>query len=83
MYSVSRTRKDSPITNNILEVVKRDDGTFDLFLNRKLDRNRIPEVWLPDELCVRFGYCGDEYESILSEVNQNGRATVEFGSARK
>jgi len=75
---VSRTRKDSPITNTILELVKRDDGTFDLFLNRKLDRNRIPETWLPDELCVRFGFCCDEYDSILREVNQSGRATVEF-----
>jgi hypothetical protein len=75
---VSRTRKDSPITNTILEVVKRDDGTFDLFLNRKLDRNRIPETWLPEELCVRFGFCGEEYDSILHELNQNGRATIEF-----
>ena len=75
---MSRTRRDSPITNTILEVIKRDDGTFDLFLNRKLDRNRIPETWLPEELCVRFGFCGDEYDSILRELNQNGRAIVEF-----
>ena len=75
---MSQTRKDSPITNTILEVIKRDDGTFDLFLNRKLDRNRIPETGLPDELCVRFGFCGSEYDSILRKVNRNGRATVEF-----
>jgi hypothetical protein len=78
MCSVSRTRKDSPITSTVLEVVKRDDGTFDLFLNRKLDRNGIPEKWLPDELCVRLGFCCDEYDSILREVNQSGRARVEF-----
>jgi len=59
-------------------VVKRDDGTFDLFLNGKLDHHRIPETWLPDELCVRFGFCGDEYDSILLELNENGRATVKF-----
>ena len=75
---MSRTRKDSPTTKRVLEVVKRGDGTFDLFLNRKLDRNRISEMWLPDELCVRFGFCGDEYDSILRDVNQNGRATVVF-----
>jgi hypothetical protein len=78
MCNMSRTRKDSPITNTVLELVKRDDGTFDLFLNGKLDRNQILETWLPDDLCVRFGFCGDEYDSILREVNQNGRATVEF-----
>jgi hypothetical protein len=58
--------------------VRREDGTFDLFLNRKLDRSRIQEQWLPEELCVRFGFCGEEYDSILREVDQNGRTTVEF-----
>jgi len=48
-------------------------------LNRKLDRNDIPETWLPERLCVRFGFCGEEYDSIPREVNQNGRATVVFG----
>lgn len=76
---MSRTRKDlKKIRNKVLEVVKRDDGTFDLFLNRDLDRSCIPEQWLPEELCVRFGFCGDEYNSILQEVHQNGRSTVEF-----
>lgn len=47
--------------------------TCDLILNRKLDRNNIPEVWLPDEHCAHFGVCGEEYDSILRELNQNGR----------
>jgi hypothetical protein len=77
---VSRTRTGSnQIKNTVLEVVKKDDGIFDLFLNRKLDRNDIPETWLPERLCVRFGFCGEEYDSIPREVNQNGRATVVFG----
>jgi hypothetical protein len=42
---VSRTRKDSnQIKKTVLEVVKKNDGTLDLFLNRKLDRNNIPET---------------------------------------
>jgi hypothetical protein len=58
---VSRTRKDANQTaSTALEVVKREDGTFDLLLNRKLDRSRIPEAWLREELCVRFGFCGEE-----------------------
>jgi hypothetical protein len=76
---VSRTRKDSnQIKNTVLEVVKKNDGTFDLFLNRQLDRNNIPETWLPEQLCLRFGFCGEEYDSILREVNQNGRTTIVF-----
>jgi len=76
---VDRTRKDSNYpARTTLELIKRDDGTFDLFLNHKLDRSRIPEMWLSEELCVRFGFCGEEYDSILREVNQNGRTVVGF-----
>ena len=76
---MSRTRKDSnQYANTVLEIVKTDDGTFDLFLNRKLDRSRIPETGLPEQLCGRFGFCGDEYDSILREINQTGSKTLVF-----
>jgi predicted SpoU family rRNA methylase len=76
---VSQTRKDSNQTaNTVLEVVKTDSGTFDLFLNGKLDRERIPEKWLNEELCVRFGFCGEEYESILDELTKAGRKRLVF-----
>lgn len=72
---MSRTRKDSRQgTVTVIEVIKREDGTFDLFLNRRLDGERIHEDWLEDVLCVRFGYCADEFDAILLELNQNGRA---------
>ena len=61
-----------------LEVVKMDDGTFDLFLNHTLDRRGITEQWLPEELCVRFGFCGEEYRSILCELKQKRRITLLF-----
>jgi hypothetical protein len=73
---VSRTRKDSrKATNRVLEVVRMDDGTFDLFMNGKLDRERIPEDGLNEQLCVRFGFCGEEYDSILHELAENGRSS--------
>jgi hypothetical protein len=76
---MSRTQKDSKqIKNTVLEVVKRGDCTFDVFLNGQLDSSHVAERWLPEELCVRFGFCGEEYDSFLREVNQNGRATVRF-----
>lgn len=64
--------------NRVLEVVKRLDGTFDLFLNRKLFRGQIHPDGLPEELCVRFGYCGQEYITILREVEQTGRKELFF-----
>ena len=69
---MSRTRKDSK-RGTVIEIIKREDGTFDLFLNRRLDHQRIHEDGLMDVLCVRFGYCGDEFEAILDELVQKGR----------
>jgi len=67
----TKTRQDSRSS-------QKGDGTFDFFLNQTLDRSGIPEKWLPEELCVRFGFCGEEYHSILRKLNQDGRATLLF-----
>jgi hypothetical protein len=78
---MSRTRKDSSrkaTRNRILEIVKRDDSTFDIFLVRALIHSQIPERWLPDELCGRFGFCGEECDAILRDINRNGRTTRQF-----
>ena len=77
---MGRTEKDSPRGKRFLEVVKRDDGTYDLFLNDAPDRSCIPERWLPEELCVRFAFCGEEYNSILHELNLNGRTKLRLSS---
>ena len=55
-----------------------DDGTFDLFMNGKLDRQRIPQDGLNEQLCVRFGFCGEEYDSIVHELAENGRKKLFF-----
>lgn len=78
---MSRTQKESARnkkTTRVLELVKRADGNFDLFLNGTLDRKEIQERWLPEELCVRFGFCGSEYDAILLAVNESGRSKVVF-----
>jgi hypothetical protein len=78
---VSRTRKDSAArktTTTVLELVKRADGNFDLFLNGTLHREDIQEKWLPEELCVRLGFCGQEYAAILLEANGSGKSKVVF-----
>jgi len=76
---VNRTRKDSKQAGNtVLELVRRNDGAFDLFLNGQPDRTNIPEKWLNEEVCVRFGFCGEEYDSIVRDLLRQGRARVVF-----
>jgi hypothetical protein len=73
---MTRTRKDSnQATIPVVEVIKRPDGAFGLYLNR---RERVTESGLRGELRVRFGYCGEECEHLLRELNQNGRAKLTF-----
>ena len=59
-------------------MVRRSDGAFDLFLNGRPDRTNIAERWLNEEVCVRFGFCGKEYESIACDLNREGWARVVF-----
>jgi hypothetical protein len=61
---MGRTRKDSQ-QGSYIDVVKRDDGSFDLFRNREVIGEHMDELWLRHELCVRFGYCQGEDDSIL------------------
>jgi hypothetical protein len=76
---MGQTRKDSEqIVNTILELLKRPDGRFDVFLNGNLNRSGAEEKWLIDDLCVRFGFCGEEFDPILSEVNRVGRTRLTF-----
>ncbi len=76
---MSRTRKDSKQNENtVLEIVRRANGSFDLFLNTNLERHSIPAEWLNAELCVRFGFCGDEYKSIIDELTEKGIKTLVF-----
>lgn len=69
---MGRTYKDTK-QNKVLEVVKREDGTFDFFLNRIPHRRQVPEAALPEELCVRFGFCGEEYDAIMRKLNRTGK----------
>jgi hypothetical protein len=74
---MGRTYRDSKQAT-VLQVVKREDGTFDFFLNRKLDRERLNERSLGDRLCRGFGYCQDEFKLILEELNRSGVASRTF-----
>jgi len=75
--TVSRTYKDSSrAKGKTLVVVRKNDGLFDVLLNKKLERSDINEDGLAYELCVRFGFCGEEYKAILNEVELQGSATI-------
>jgi hypothetical protein len=78
---LSRTHKDERSRKTVsfaVEVLKNEDGTYEVFYKGKLTCSRVPECWLYKELCVRFGFCGDEYEPIIRQLNDSGKATLLF-----
>lgn len=75
--AVSRTRKDSRRRQGtVIEVIKVGDDAFDLLLNHEIFRHNAPQAALPEWLCVRFGFCGEEYDAILQEIEQEGRKVI-------
>lgn len=74
---MSRTRKDSrKQRGTVIEVIKVGDDAFDLLLNHQVFRRNAPQTALPEWLCVRYGFCGDEYEAILQEIEQEGKKVI-------
>jgi hypothetical protein len=57
-----------------MRLVKRDDGTFALTLNREAAEKPITMAGLENVLCGRFGYCQDEFAAILAELDETGYA---------
>ena len=74
---MSRTLKDSrKQQGTVIEVIKVGDDSFDLLLNHEIVRRNAPRDALPEWLCVRFGFCGDEFEAILREIEQEGKKVI-------
>ena len=60
-----------------LEVTRNADGTFEVFYNGEHVRSGVAERWLNEEL-ARYGFCGDEYDLILKQLNQRGHAVLRY-----
>lgn len=74
---MSRTTKDSrKHSDTVIEVVKVGDDAFDLMLNHQVYRANAPQSALPEWLCVRYGFCGDEYDAILRDIERHGRKVI-------
>lgn len=61
--------------SNIWEVVKGEDGAFNILHKGELLNSSIPDRWLEDQL-ARYGFCGQEYRDIRRQLDQSGKATM-------
>jgi len=61
--------------NNVWEVVRRQDGTFEMLHKGKLLHDSIPDEWLEAQL-GRYGFCGQEYKDIRRQLDLSGKAKI-------
>lgn len=60
---------------NVWEIIRNEDGTFEMFHKGELLHGLIPDRWLEDQL-VRYGFCGKEYRDIRRQLDQFGKAKI-------
>jgi hypothetical protein len=61
--------------SDVWEIVKKQDGTFDIFRTGELLHASIPEKWLASKL-GQYGFCGQEHKEIVRQLDQVGRAKL-------
>ena len=74
---MGKTFRDRP-KKSIWEFVKNKNGTYSVVHNGILRSDSIAEEWREHEFCVRYGFCGDESEKIVAELDKSGRYTIEL-----
>ena len=78
---MSKTFKDfarKASSKTVIEVVANGGGSFEIILNQKVVRTGVEKKRLNDELCVKYGFCGNEFDAIMRELAECGRASVVF-----
>ncbi|HLW85709.1 MAG TPA: hypothetical protein VKR60_10885 [Candidatus Sulfotelmatobacter sp.] len=58
---------------HVWKIVRKDDGTFEIFHKGNLLKTSIPEKWLEAGL-AEYGFCGQEYHDIRRQLELHGRA---------
>jgi hypothetical protein len=80
--AMSRTVKDragKQSMPSVYEIIRRIDGSFDIFHNGELRDRSIPDEWLPDQL-GKYGICGQEYRDARCKLDEFGKVKLEYWS---
>jgi hypothetical protein len=75
------SNRHTPQTDKVYEILKRPDGSFDLFHNGELRGRSIPNKWLEDQLS-EYGICGEEYRAACVKLDEVGEARLVFHTGR-
>jgi len=62
---------------NVWEIIRKQDGSFDIFHKGELLHAAIPDKWLENQL-GHYGFCGQEYKVIRFQLDQFGKARIDL-----
>ena len=75
------SNKQGRQTDNIYEILKRSDSSFDIFHNGELTDRSVADRWLEDQL-AQYGICGQEYQEARRKLESVGEARLVFQTGR-
>jgi hypothetical protein len=81
---MNQTVKDSVRLQSqpaIFEILRRPDGSLDIFRNGELTKQSVPDRCLEDELS-KYGICGQEYRATRFKLDELGEARLVFQTGR-
>lgn len=61
---------------NSWEFVRREDGTYAVSHKGKLLKENIPERWFYEQICIDYGFCGEESAEIRRQIGESGKCTI-------
>lgn len=67
-----------PMKKSVWEFVRNKDGSYAVIHDGKLLSDGISEERREDEFCIRFGFCGHEYEEIVRQLRQSGKCRLDL-----
>jgi hypothetical protein len=73
-----KTWKDARLHDRKLEVLRSVDGTHEVIFDGEIVGSMIPEQYLSEIVCARYGFCGKEFEELVNDLKNFGRVVRVF-----
>jgi hypothetical protein len=77
MARAMKDQKKQRTIPNTYEIVKRPDGSFDIFHHDELVHPSVPDKWLEDQL-ARYGICGEECVTARRHLEESGKVKLVY-----
>jgi hypothetical protein len=61
---------------NVWKFLKLEDGSYAVYHRGNRLAEGIRAEWREEEFCIRFGFCGEECQEIIRQLDESGECTL-------